>query len=202
MIETFGDIKELIDEAMNNFRRNNLLVIRGGTDGALEDTWRALQISVSGTDVWRRVMVPEDCALEDLHPLIQTGLDWKNSYRHRFFCEGPGGTERKPLDDKTRIRELCGQGITELDYEYGTNWNVKIIILSPYRPGKDEAVRYVAGEGASPPEIIGGPLRFRKILSALKSGSDMEKQAALHELGPDFVPGLFDMERCNRNLNL
>jgi hypothetical protein len=28
----------------------------------------------------------------------------------------------------------------------------------------------------------------------------MEKQAALSEVGPDFVPGQFDREKCNRNI--
>jgi hypothetical protein len=201
MIETYEDIKELIGGAMDNFRRNNLLVIRGGKTAAAEDCWWVIQISVSGTDVWRRVLVPGDCALEELHLLIQTSLGWKSSYRYRFVSESPESTNRKQWDDKTRIKELRNEGITELLYEYGTKWNVKIIILSPYQSGKEEAIRCMAGAGAAPPEVIGGPLRFRRILSALENGSDMEKQAALHELGPDFVPGLFDMERCNRNLN-
>ena len=86
-----------------------------------------------------------------------------------------------------------------MQYEYGTKWNIKVIFLSPYQPGKEETIRCVAGEGAAPPEAISGPLYFRKILSILEEGSDMEKQAALRELGPDFVPGLFDMEKCNRD---
>jgi hypothetical protein len=76
-----------------------------------------------------------------------------------------------------------------------------VIFLSPYQPGKEEVIRCVAGEGVAPPEAVGGPLRFRKILSILEGGSDMEKQAALHELGPDFVPGLFHMDKCNRDMN-
>ena len=75
-------------------------------------------------------------------------------------------------------------------------------MLSSYQPEKDEIIRCVAGTGAAPPEAVAGPLRFRRLLGALENGGDMEKQAALHELGPDFVPGLFNMERCNQNLNI
>ncbi|MCL2127881.1 MAG: plasmid pRiA4b ORF-3 family protein [Treponema sp.] len=202
MIETFDDIKETIDNAMNNFRRNNLMVVRHGRDNAPADAWRPVQISVSGTAVWRRALVPEDSMLEDLHRLIQISMEWKDSYRHRFYAGGgSGGMDRASLDDKMRVREICDQGIGEIEYEYGTKWSVKAIILSPYQPAKDEAIRCVAGEGAAPPETVSGPLRFRKILGAIADGSDMEKQAALHEMGPDFVPGLFDIETCNRNLS-
>jgi hypothetical protein len=201
MIETYDDIKEMIDSAMDNFRRNNLLIVRGGKDGIEDDFWWSVQISVSGLDVWRRAMLPGDCALEELHRVIQISMDWKNSYRHRFSIEIPGSMDRKLLDDKMKITHIRNQGITDLRYEYSNKWDIKVILLSSYRPGKGETIRCVAGDGAAPPEIIGGPLRFRRIIGALEGGSDMEKQAALHELGPDFVPGLFDMEKCNRGLN-
>ena len=201
MIETYNDIKEMLDSAMDNFRRNNLMVIRSGKDNVNEGSWRAVQLSVSGTDVWRRAMVSADCTLQDMHRLIQASLDWKDTYRHRFFVEGPGGMDRKSLDDKMKLKDICEQGVGELQYEYGTKWNIKIVILAPYQPVKGEVMRCVAGEGAAPPEVIGGPLRFRKIIGALEGGSDMEKQAALHELGADFVPGLFDMEKCNQRIN-
>jgi hypothetical protein len=200
MIETYGDIKELIEEAMHNFRRNNLLVIRGGKDAAAEGTWRIIQISVSGADVWRRVLIPGSCTLEELHRLIQICLEWKNSYRSRFLCAGSGGGETKELDSKMKVITLWDQGITELLYEYGVKWTIKVILLSPYQPERDETIRCVAGAGAPPPEEVAGPLRFRRIVSTLESGSDMEKRAALHELGPDFIPGFFDMERCNLNI--
>jgi hypothetical protein len=200
MIETYGDIKEFIDDALDNFRKNNLSVVRGNTDNSGEDGWYTVQFSVSGADVWRRVLIPESCSLEELCRLIQACLDWKGSFHCRFNYEGDEG-EKKELSKKTTIAELRGKGVGELLCEHGTNWNIWIILLSPYQPGKDETIRCVAGAGAAPPEAIGGPLRFRKILSALETGSDMEKRDALRELGPDFVPELFDMERCNRNLN-
>jgi hypothetical protein len=145
------------------------------------------------------VQIPADKRLEDLHTLIQTSFEWKDNYRHRFYI-GEGEADRKNLDDKLRIKEACDLGSGEMEYEYGNKWSVKVILLSSHRQDNEEAVRCVAGEGAAPPEIIGGPLRFRKILAALSAGSDMEKQAALHELGPDFVPGLFDIEKCNKKL--
>ena len=201
MIDTFTEIKESINDAMHNFRQNNLTLIQSGADNKPEEAWLPAQISIDGTNVWRRVLVPGYQRLEDLHNIIQISFEWNDSYRHRFYTAAPGGLDRNNLDDKLKIGEVCGQGTSELQYEYGNKWNVKVVFLSPYQPGKDEAIRCVAGEEAAPPEMVGGPSRFGKILAILANGNDMEKQAALHELGPDFVPGLFDIEKCNREFN-
>jgi len=201
MIETYEDIKELIEQAMDNFRRNNLMVVRGGKDKSAGGTWLIIQITVSGTDIWRRAQIPCEYTMEELHRLIQAGMGWKSNYNYRFFCESSGGADRQFLHEKMRIDNADSQGITELMYEYGTKWTVKVIIMSSFQPAKGESVRYVAGAGAAPPETVDGPLRFRRLLGALESGSDKEKQAALQDLGPGFVPGHFDMEKCNRNLN-
>jgi hypothetical protein len=200
MIDTYDDVKEMIDNAMHNFRRNNLVVVRGGKDDA-EGAWNIIQFSVSGVDVWRRLQVDGKCTLEKLRRMIQIGLDWKDSYASRFISEKNGSMERKQMEEKTRIVDLAKQGISEMLYEYGSKWTVKVILLSSYKPAKDEVVRFVAGAGAAPPEAVSGPLRFRRILAALETGSDMEKRAALHELGSDFVPGFFDMDRYNQILN-
>jgi hypothetical protein len=202
MIETYEDIKELIGDALDSFRRNNLSVVRNRAGDGGDSAWRTVQISVGGIDVWRRVAIPEFCRLEELHRIIQIILDWKDDSMYRFSSELPDGLPgRKTLGGKTRIEELAAQGVTELAYEYGTKWTIRIIILSRYEAGQGETIRCVAGAGAAPPQAIEGPLRFRKILAALEKGGGPEKEAARHELGANFDPGLFDMERCNRNLN-
>jgi hypothetical protein len=186
---------------MDNFRRNNLMVVQNDKGKSASGTWQVIQISVSGTDVWRRALIPCKYTIKDLHILIQAGMDWKNSYRYRFYCENSEGGEKQYLHDNVQLGDIGCQGITDLMYEYGTKWNIKIIVMSSFDPENGEIVRFVAGAGAAPPEVIGGPLRFRRILNVLESGNAMEKQAALYELGPDFVPGLFDREKCNQNLN-
>jgi len=200
MIDTFTDIKEMIDYDMNSFRRTNLMLVRGKDSGLPADVWRTMQICIGGTDVWRRVLVPREWKLAELHRLIQITLDWNDIYRHRFFLEGSGSGGIETLDDNMNIFEICDQGINEMQYEYGAKWNIKLILLSSFQPERKETVRCVAGEGAAPPENIGGPLRFRKILGSIEWGSEKEKQTALLELGPEFNPDLFDIEKCNRKI--
>ena len=104
MIETYGDIKELLDEAMNNFRRNNLIVVHGGKDKYTEGSWLVIQISICGTDIWRRALVPREYTLEELHFFLQAGFDWKNIYNYCFFCES---SDKQFFPDKMMIGDVC-----------------------------------------------------------------------------------------------
>jgi len=197
MVETYTDIKDLIDTAMDNFRRSNLTVIHGGkTSGQI---WRIIQISITGLDVWRRAVIANDCTMEELHRIIQIGMNWKNNLSYKFYYEASGGNKQY-LDKKNMVSDIEFYGKKELIYEYGPKWTINILIMSSYQPAKDEIVRFVAGEGAAPPEAVNGPRQFGKILTAVETGSSFEKQAAMYELGTDFSPAPFDIEKCNKKL--
>ncbi|MDR2363475.1 MAG: plasmid pRiA4b ORF-3 family protein [Spirochaetaceae bacterium] len=205
MIETYEDIKELIEDALDSFRRNNISMVKGQKKDAKRVESRTLQISIGGTEVWRRLIVPEACRLRDLHRIIRTLFGWTGSVDFRFVPRGnfplrvPPGEAREPNLD-FRIADLTAQGISELIYEYGTRWNAKIMILSRIDGAEGDPVRCSAGAGAPPAEHIAGPARFKKLLSALEQGKGPEYQAALKELGDRFDPLAFDIGVCNRNL--
>jgi hypothetical protein len=198
MIETYEDMKELLDDALDRFRRHNLSVVKPRGDGG-DGVRIMMQISVGGTGVWRRVLVPSSWRLKDLHRIIQAVLGWKDSFGYRFSVENSGNISGISLDERLELGRLGGQGMTEIIYEYGSKWTVKILVLS--RDGeKGETAQCVAGEGAAPPESVEGPLRFRRILYSLENGGENEKNAALNELGKGFKPDLFDPEICNKRL--
>jgi len=197
MIDTYNDIKEMINSAMDNFRRSSFTLIHGGKPSG--QLWRMLQTSITGLDVWRRAIISHDCQLEDLHKLIQIGMNWKGDLRFRFCCETPDGG-KEYLHDKLKLQDIDFRGKKELIYEYGSKWTVKIIIMSSYQPAKDDVTRFVAGEGAAPPEQIEGPRHFRRLIVSLEAGGNTERQSAARELGTDFVPDAFDLDKINRNL--
>jgi len=197
MVDTYGDIKELINSAMDNFRRSNLTVIHGGKSSG--QLWRMIQISIISLDVWRRAIVSHDCTMEELHNIIQISMDWKNTFRFRFYCEAPDGGKQY-LHDKLKLGDIDFHGRKELIYEYGPKWNIKIIIMSSYQPVNDEVTRFVAGDGVAPPEEVAGPRQLGKIISMMETGDSTEKQSAMRELGAEFVSGTFDLEKINRNL--
>jgi hypothetical protein len=119
MIETYEDIKELIDDALDSFRRNNLSVVKpGAADKA--PVWRTVQLGLSGADVWRRLVLPESCSLQELHRVIQVLFDWEGE-RCQFSVvrssRNIGGGEQKSLNLNNTLEELNERGIIELLYE-------------------------------------------------------------------------------------
>jgi len=202
MIDTFSDIKELINSAMDSFRRSNLTVIHGGKiSGQL---WRMIQIGITGLDVWRRAIVSHECNMEELHKLVQVGMDWSGQLRFRFYTETPDGG-KEYLHDKIKLGDIDFRGKKELIYEYGVKWTVKIIIMSSYQPEKKDVTRFVAGEGAAPPEQVDGVRHFRRLLAAqqhssIEAGSSTENKTPQIESGQEFAPCIFDLDKINRNL--
>jgi PTS system nitrogen regulatory IIA component len=136
--------------------------------------------------------------MDELHQLICVSMDWAGDLRSRFYCETPDGV-KKYLHDKFKLSEIDFRGKKEIIYEYGSKWDVNILIMSSYEPAKDENVRFIAGEGAAPPEQLDGPRHFRKLLFNLEAGGNLERQSAQIELGTDFT-GIFDLEKTNKNL--
>jgi hypothetical protein len=199
MIETYEEIKDLIEDALDDFRQNNLSVVRVAKTG--EDTeWRTLQISLGGADVWRRVVLPETCSLRALHRIIQALFGWKAGYSFHFAAEEHEGRDRLELD--LSLGELDLGGGNSFLYEYGSKWTVKILLLSRHENEGSPEVRCVAGSGSAPPEHIDGPMRLRRYILALERGAEEERKLALRELGEDFDPQAFDLEACNHRLLL
>jgi hypothetical protein len=204
MIEAYEDIKELIDDALDSFRQNNLSVVKvAKTGGGLE--WRILQVSLGGTDVWRRLVIPESCRLRELHEIIQALLGWKGEYGYHFALEEQGSrtlprSVSGRLEPDLTLEEIALGGGNSLLYEYGSKWTVKILVLSRYENGEHPGIRCVAGAAAAPPEYIDGPMRFRRYVAALEKGADAERELAFRELGRDFDSQAFDLDACNRSL--
>jgi hypothetical protein len=204
MIETYEEIKGLIEDALDSFRRNNISMVKGQKKDSRRVDLRTIQISIGGTEVWRRLTVPDACRLRDLHRIIQTIFGWTGSLAFWFLPEGnfrvqaPGEAQEPNLD--LRIADLAAQGVSEVLYEYGKRWNVKIMILSRIDGEEGEPVRCSAGADAAPPEKIAGPARFKKLLSAREQGKGIEYWAARDELGERFDPHAFDIDLCNRTL--
>jgi hypothetical protein len=201
MIDTFTDIKELIRTSMDNFRRSNLTIIHGGnSQGQL---LRIIQISITNLDVWRRAVVSHECTMEELHKLIQIGMNWSGNLRFRFYCETPDG-DKDFLHDKMKLGEINFRGKKELVYEYA-KWTVKVIFMSSYQPQKEEKTRFVAGDGSAPPEQVDGPRHFKRLLATqqlilpeMDSGSG--KQQTQNEPNFNFANSGFDLEKLNRAL--
>ena len=187
MIETYEDVRDLINEALDNYRKNNIGIWQK-TKTPENSSWRVIQLSLGGTDIWRRLVLPDTYTLMELAALIRSIFN-RSAEELNFNI------------DAATIGNISRRGISEFTCEIGDNWTVKIIILSWYQAKPGERVSCVAGAGAPPPRFIDGPLRFRRFISALERGSDGERRLALNELGRDYDPEGFDIDSCNRDIH-
>jgi hypothetical protein len=193
MIETYEDIRDLIDEALDNFRKCNIGLWKENKTPE-KTSWRLIQISLGGTDIWRRLVLPGSYSLLELASLVRSLFDWEGE-------ELSLNMENDKISWDTSLEALSSRGSSEFIFEIGSKWTVKIIILSWYQAKPGERISCVAGAGAPPPRFIDGPLRFRRFISALERGSDRERRLAQSELGRDYDPEGFDIDSCNRVIN-
>ncbi|MDR1909088.1 MAG: plasmid pRiA4b ORF-3 family protein [Spirochaetaceae bacterium] len=212
MLDTYGDIKELIEDAVQNRRRSSLSLIRPADSGsslpagsaapaAAEETagaaaGRSLQVSLGGADIWRRLSLAGDFRLDELHRVISAIFGWKEG-PYRFFVTRSSGFLRPAsgegsLFPSRTIRDLAEHGVAELRYEYSGNWDVKIILLEEEPlPAGSARIRCAAGAGAPPPGGVENPLAYRKLLAAEgKNSGDYRPGTA----------GYFSVTECNRLL--
>jgi len=112
--------------------------------------------------IWRRVLVPGEASLTDLHRVLQAAFGWSDVHLHRFKVHG---REYDGIYDAGRVRlgEL-GLRATErfvYDYDLGDLWRHEIRVeqLLDREGGRIYPV-CTGGRRSGPPEDCGGPRAF------------------------------------------
>jgi hypothetical protein len=84
--------------------------------------------------IWRRIEIPADFTLKNLHDIIQAAMGWYDYHLHHFEIGGSLYGEPAPEDDdydreilnerKIKLGMLGGDGERAFDYvnDYGDNW--------------------------------------------------------------------------------
>jgi len=164
--------------------------------------------------IWRRVLIPADMKLEDLHRVIQAVIGWTNSHLHQFAKDGQ--FYRKKMDDdfkwgytgeidyeNIRVSDLISAEKDSMVYEYdfGDGW-VHNILLEKIVPNNEGIINPVclAGKRNCPPEDCGGPPGYEDILEALKHPDDEEYEELLEWVGEEYDPEEFNIEEVNEFL--
>ena len=168
-----------------------------------------LKVSLHGVrpPVWRRLEVPADLSLLELHRALQAAMGWTDSHLHQFVHDGLyyGAPDREfgtPMlsDRRTRVRDLLESPRDRLIYEYdfGDGWEHDVTLeqITEPRPG----VRYprvIAGKRACPPEDVGGSPGYAEFLAALRDPAHEEHDSMLQWVGGRFDPEYFDLVATN-----
>ena len=159
---------------------------------------------------WRRVQVPGEVDLAVLHEVVQSAMGWTNSHLHEFEIAGrrygipdPDWDAQEIVDEaKGKLFRLVKQGDRfGYLYDFGDNWahHLSVDKVIPAEPG----VRYprcIAGQGACPPEDVGGPWGYEEFQAALSDPSHPEHDERLEWTGGPFDPHHFDLEEADRAL--
>lgn len=165
-----------------------------------------LKVTLKGArpTIWRRVLVPGDLRLADLHEVIQAAMGWEDCHLHGFFIRGDeygpagsGGWGPGPDRDEAscRLDRVVSEGDHfAYEYDFGDGWEhvIKVEkVLAPEAGRRYPAV--IKGKGACPPEDSGGVWGYYATLVALQDPASPEHEEALEWLGEDFDPALFDL---------
>ena len=134
---------------------------RGPAPGASGIYQLAVVLRGSQPPIWRRLLVPVRCSLNDLHLVLQAGMGWQRAHLFEFVI----GTAHYADKHTTHMRlgNLVRPGTRfTYRYDFGDNWEHEISVEGQL--AGDPAAAYpvcIAGSGACPPEDSGGIARYR-----------------------------------------
>jgi hypothetical protein len=167
---------------------------------------------VTKPPVWRRLQVPADLSLDQLHEVIQAAMGWHNCHLH-VFSDGWNeyGLPDRELGHEDERKVHLSQMLTNVDdkigytYDFGDGWQHDITLekILPTGAGVTSAV-CAAGKGACPPEDCGGVWGYEQLKATLADPGAEEHGDMLEWLGlasgDDFNPKEFSVEGVNRRL--
>jgi hypothetical protein len=127
--------------------------------------------------VFRRLQVPADTRLDELHEILQAALGWSDVHLHLFDIGGVSYTaagededgEDEDGEDEDEAEHTVGELVDPDDrfcyvYDFGDEWRHQIVVAGsvaadPAQPGP----RCLDGTGATPAEDSGGPSALRTV---------------------------------------
>jgi hypothetical protein len=164
-----------------------------------------IKVTLMGTDppVWRRLSVPADLSLGELHQVIQVAMGWENAHLHQFTVQGTSysdpdhGPERARDEDRWRLNRLAEVGDTfHYEYDFGDSWQHEVLVEKADRVGV-AGVRCLDGARACPPEDCGGVWGYQELLEIIGDPKHPERSERMEWLGENFDPDAFSVAEVN-----
>lgn len=170
-----------------------------------------LKISLDGIQppIWRRIQVPGDTSLLELHFIFQIAMGWTNSHLHEFLIDSDYyGT---PLEDEWEYRELrneqeyqLAQVIPTTDfqfeylYDFGDSWKHIVLVEEILEPAEGQGYpACLDGACHCPPEDVGGTWGYEEFLEAIADPNHPEHEDYLTWVGGSFDPQAFDPKQID-----
>ncbi len=152
-----------------------------------------LKVTLKGSRplVWRRIHVPGDCSLPELHETIQNSMGWENSHLHCFKINGRTFSENSESSETEATRynlsdfSLKPSDKFEYCYDFGDNW-IHTVEMEEWLDNPIDYFECVTGKNACPPEDSGGVRAYAEKLAILKNPSHPEHAEIKEWFGEDF----------------
>jgi len=164
--------------------------------------------------VWRRLLIPAEFRLNQLHDILQAAFGWLNSHLHEFrigertfgrpdwqdHFEGEPQPEDEP---RVRLQSVFSETGSKAMYVYdfGDNWEHEILFEGQQPREAGKLYPFCAdGLGQCPPEDCGGAQEYEHFVRVMQDRFHPEYRELRRWLGRDFDPDEFSLDRVNRNL--
>jgi hypothetical protein len=184
------------------------------TPGASEPRIYQLRITLRHIrpPIWRRVLVPGDVSLGELHDVIQSVMGWQDYHLHQFQVgnvvygmdpEEDAGWGLESVDERrSALQDVARREKSRFDYEYdfGDGWHHEILVEKILPP--EEGKRYpvcTTGKRSAPPEDSGGPYHYGEFLEALRNPDHPDHEETVEWAGR-FDPERFNLDAVNARL--
>ena len=156
--------------------------------------------------VWRRLLVPGNLNLGELHNMLQVAMGWTDSHLHQFVIgEAAYGrhADDHPEDelDENEVTILAALGTHKrfwYEYDFGDGWEHEVVVeTSTTTPRGLKYAVCLAGENACPPEDCGGPGGYEELLHVLGDPAHEDHDHFTEWVGGSFDPASFDLVAVN-----
>lgn len=160
--------------------------------------------------VWRRLLVPGDFTLCEIHEVVQVAMGWTNSHLHQFvrgetFYGIPDDEFESPHPARDErdftIAQLLPKKGRKIVYEYdmGDSWEHLIVVEEIHAPkGWQPNPKCLAGARRCPPEDVGGPPGYQDFLEVIKDPKHPEHEEKLEWIDGNFDPEVFSVDEVNK----
>ena len=175
-----------------------------------------LKVTLLGTapPIWRRLSVPAELTLAQLHDVLQAAMGWENSHMHEFLIGQrrygtPDPDDRlmgmEPVANERSVRLSTVLGRTgakaRYTYDFGDGWEHSIVLEK--RLASDPNLVYPTctdGRRACPPEDCGGVGGFYALLDAISDPHHKQHEEMREWVGEVYDPEAFSIDDVNRML--
>jgi Plasmid pRiA4b ORF-3-like protein len=171
-------------------------------------TAHRLKITLADVEppVWRRLMVPSDYTLAQVHEVLLTGMGWAGYHLYSFQI---GATRYAEIDDdwpddsvdaaSVRLADLVGRGDRFVfEYDFGDGWEHAVVVEEVLATAGRFRPLCLAGGRACPPEDVGGPWGYAEFLEAIADPAHERHADFIEWIGGAFDPEAFDADEVDQ----